>query len=814
MKTNFFFIVILLCFSFLAQAQKLAISTPKEFNAVKVSSNFHIDGLAKEADWAKAPVLTDFVQWQGDVGDPSAAKTEVKVLYSDKAVYVFAKLYDQRKDIRKELAERDDIGNADFFGFFVDPFLSEIDGTEFIVSAAGTQFDAKISQNGEDNDWDAVWDSAVKIEEDGWSVEFKIPYSAIRFPSKETQDWGINFFRRIQRTKEKSSWNKVNPDIDGFVNQAGRMVGIRHIDAPLRLSATPFITAGIQTSQNGTQYSYGGGGDIKLGLNNAFTLDMTVIPDFSQTRSDEQILNISPFEIYYQERRPFFTEGTALFDKGDIIYTRRIGSQPFHYGAAFSQGNVKKNPDKSQLINAVKISGRTDKKLGIGFLNAVEARTFATLQDGEKFKTNPLTNYNAIVFDQQLKNNSSISIINSNVFREGAAQDANVTALDYDLNNKSKKWGTGGTVAVSRILAPNSTTTGHKLYINAGKRSGKLNYWVDYEETSDQYDQNDFGFLNRNNRKETSAGISYRQNKPKKLRSYSIHFNSGIEKLYKPNVFTDAWMNLNINTTTKKFFSQGAGFYLEPVNGHDYYEPRSYNNSRFFVTPKIFNFWYYFSTDYNRKLAFNTFLNYGKRDEKNAHSQGAEISVLYRFSNRLSWRIGHEFQEQNLFHGYINPNSASMGFSELHEEDIIFGRRNRKTNVTSLSVSYKLNTNMTFSFFARNYWTQLNTKGYDLLKLDGTLAETPYKGEDENGQALHNQTFDFFNIDFVYRWHFSPGSDLYLTWKNNAFNNSDQLDKFSSTLSDTFHNKTRNSLTLKVLYYLDYNSLKKGGDTT
>ena len=777
----------------------------KKFEAVKISSNIHIDGVADEADWAKAPVLTDFIQWEGDVGEPSTVKTEVRILYSDKAIYLFAKNYDKREDVRRELAERDDIGNADFLGLVLDPFLSEIDGSEFIVSAAGTQFDAKISQNGEDNDWDAVWDSAVKIEDDGWTVELKIPYSAIRFPSKDVQDWGVNVFRRVQRNKEKSSWNPIDPNLHGFMNQAGLMKGIHNINAPLRLSATPFLTAGIQTSKEGTQYSYGGGGDIKLGLNNAFTLDLTVIPDFSQTKSDEQILNISPFETFYQERRPFFTEGTELFDKANIIYTRRIGSQPYNYWDAFSKPGLVKNPDKSQLINAVKISGRTDKKLGIGFMNAVVGRTFATYSDDEKIQTNPLTNYNAIVFDQQLKNNSSISIINSNVFREGASQDANVTALDYNLNTKSKKWGTSGNVAFSRV----GESAGHKLSLDVGKKSGKLNYWAGYEEVSDEYNQNDFGFLRRNNTREVFAGAGYRENKPKKLRNYSIYYNTGIEYLFNPNAFTEYWNNLNIRWTTKKFFSQGIGIHFRPVKGVDYYEPRTFDFTHFYKTPKILNFWYYFSTDYNKKLALNMFFSAGNRDEKGANSYGVETSLRYRFSNKLSTRIGSDFSWSNLFHGYISPNSESNGYNELGADDIVFGRRNRKTNVSSLSFSYKLNTDMTFSFYARNYWTQLNTTGYDVLTDDGSLSDTPYKGVNEKGQKLHDQTFDFFNIDFVYRWHFSPGSDLYLTWKNNAVGNANKIHSYSNSLSDTFGEQTNNSLTLKILYYLDYNSIRK-----
>ena len=809
MKPILYCLLMLLFCPFFAQAQSEPTPEKKHFEAVKIQTSIHVDGIANEPEWQQSPVLTNFTQWDGDVGEPATAKTEVRILYSNKAIFVFAKNYDKPSDIRTELGERDQIGNADFFGFYLDPFLSEIEATEFIVSAAGTQFDAKITPNGEDNGWDAVWDSAVNIDEDGWSVEFKIPYSAIRFPSKDVQTWGVNFFRRIQRLKEKSSWNAIDPDVNGFVNQGGLMTGIKEIDAPIRLSATPFLTTGVQTSANGTAYSYGGGGDVKLGLNNAFTLDMTIIPDFSQTRSDETVLNISPFETFYSERRPFFTEGTELFNKGDIIYTRRIGGQPFNYwDAVLSSQRLLKNPDRSQLINATKISGRTDKKLGIGFLNAVEARTFATTEN-DKIKTNPLTNYNAIVFDQHLKNNSSIAIINSNVYREGADPDANVTALDYDFNTKSKKWGTRGTLALSQIFLPTADkVVGHKIDLNAGKRSGKLGYWLGYEEVSDDYQQNDFGYQRRNNKRQFFFGGNYRQNKPTKyFRNYRVHLGSGVERLYKPNVFTDLWSNLNISLTTKKFLAFGIGMYARPVHGRDYYEPR--REGRFYETPKVLNSWYYISTDYNKKIAVDVQGSFGRRNEKDENNGSLSLGVRYRFSDKLSSGISGEVQRINHFDGFLYADSRSVGHNELGTEDILFGLRDRKTSTLNWFVNLNLNTNMSFSFYARNYWTQLNTIDYKILSENGQLATTPYQGKDESGSPLHNQTYNFFNIDFVYRWHFSPGSDLYLTWKSNANANTDDLALFGKTLSDTFKNEGNNAVTLKILYYLDYNAIRK-----
>lgn len=798
-------LVFLLFFITFAQAQDD--DTKKHFKAVKIDHKITIDGKDNEADWQKAPILTDFTQWQGDVGKPSTVKTEVRVLYDNHAVYIFVTNYDKREDVRTELSERDGIGNADFFGLFFDPFMSEINAFEFIVSATGGQFDAKMSQNGEDRAWDAVWGSKVVIHDDRWTAELEIPFSALRFPSLAVQDWGVNFFRRVQRIKEKSSWNKVDPDVDGFVNQAGIMLGVKDIDAPVRLSATPFVSAGIQKSNGAsTQYSYGGGGDIKLGINNAFTLDMTVIPDFSQTRSDDKVVNISPFETYYSERRPFFTEGTELFDKGDLIYTRRIGGQPYDYYKAWDSNNeLEKNPDKSQLINATKISGRTNKKLGIGFLNAVEGRTYATFTNGDNLQTNPLTNYNAIVFDQQLKNNSSIAIINSNVFREGAASDANVTALDFDLNTKSKKWGTNGNWAVSQIFnVDEPTTVGHKFNIEAGRVSGKFTYEAEYGEISDTYDQNDFGYLSRNNKRDISLYTRYQENSPKNnLRNYSVRLNMGLSRLYNPDVATNTWVNINGYASTKKFLFFGGGVYFSPVEGKDYYEPR--RAGRYYKSPKLINSWVFFGTDSNKKLALYLNGSAGKKNLKNNYNIGEYVDLRYRFSDKLTSNVslGYHFQKGSI--GYLSPNEQAVGYDLVGVDDILFEERDVKNLTTSWSVSYKLNVKMSFSFFARNYWYKLKSNKYALLLENGELVSTPYLGVDDKGTTLHNRSTDFFNIDFVYRWNFSPGSDLYLTWKNDAYRSVNQLESLP-LFSESFDDAS-NSITLKVLYYLDYNSL-------
>jgi hypothetical protein len=303
------------------------------------------------------------------------------------------------------------------FGIAIDAYNSGQNAFYFIVSAAGVQIDKIMSPTGQDYNWDAVWNSAVQIDEDGWTVEIEIPYFALRFPQKPEQEWSINIMRRIERKRELSFWNYVNNAVNGFVTQFGVLTGIANIQPPLRLSFSPYMTAYFD--HNGTEgaTSITGGMDLKYGINEAFTLDMTLIPDFGQVVSDNQVLNLSPFEIQFAENRPFFTEGTDIFNKGGLFYSRRVG-QTFGRAQLNESETLISRPTEAPLLNATKISGRNDHGLGIGLFNAVTNATYATVLneetgEQESRQVDPLTNFNVAVYDQNLKNNSNFSFINT-----------------------------------------------------------------------------------------------------------------------------------------------------------------------------------------------------------------------------------------------------------------------------------------------------------------------------------------------------------------------------------------------------------------
>ena len=310
-----------------ASAQK------KTLNSLLITEKIVLDGNLSEPAWQRAEKATCFIQHDPYPGLPSTQRSEVSILYDNEAVYVGAMLYDEHPDsILKQLSPRDVFdNNNDAFGVFFDTYSDNQNGFFFIVTAAGVQADAKQRFDNSDLTWNAAWFSKVTINDKGWCIEMRIPYSAIRFPKIDIQKWGLNFARVIRRCREQSFWNPVMPTQSNFVNQAGVLTGIHDIVSPVRLQLLPYVSAYAENYAGVNAHTIDGGMDIKYGINDAFTLDMTLVPDFGQTLYDPRVLNLSPIEVRYNDLRYFFLEGFDLFNKDDLFYSRRIGGAPVNF---------------------------------------------------------------------------------------------------------------------------------------------------------------------------------------------------------------------------------------------------------------------------------------------------------------------------------------------------------------------------------------------------------------------------------------------------------------------------------------------------
>lgn len=787
----------------------------KSLVANRINTKITIDGHLDEKEWEDADIATGFTNWQPQAGTTPSQLTEVRVIYDDEALYIGAYMQENsREDIMTEITDRDNLGNTDWFGIVLDTYGNATEADEFILASTGTQYDAKVGSNGEDQNWDAIWFGEVRLTDKGWYAEVKLPYSALRFPKKEVQTWKVNFMRRQAKTGEKNSFQYLDPEVNGFITQTAALRNISNIKPPLRLSFSPYVSAYALHSKdnnraliNSTGYSYNGGMDVKYGINQSFTLDMTLIPDFGQVQSDPQILNLSPFEVRFSENRPFFTEGTEIFGKGNLFYSRRVGGTPIGYDYVLEALNnnelIHENPQETQLYNATKISGRTVSGLGIGLFNAVASETHAIIKNTEtgeerRIQTGPLTNYNVIVLDQNLKNNSNISITNTNVWRSGNDyHDANVSAITTNLKNKSQSFELEGGVSFSQLLNPESDhVTGIEYEIGFGNISGNFNLFLSTEGTSTDYNSNDLSFLQETNVREYNINANYNiNNEFLTFNRANLWSNVTLGTLYESIDFTYLHINAGWWAETKKQWSFNMWYNAQPKAAHDYFEPRT--PGRFYKRPGMVNTGFWMGTDNRKKLRLSFSVFGVKWFEEGRQYSEWDFDARYRINNKFTVGMGTG----------ADQNWNDIGYVDSDEDNIYLGRRDRYLVPSELFWSYSFNKKMNVRFDLRHYWVKVFYDKFYALNENGTLTDSDYKG-------FQDVSFNQFNIDMTYRWRFAPGSDIFIVWKNNIsqFENDENinhqdLNYFKDGVKNLKNIPQKNSISVRIVYYLDYNQL-------
>jgi hypothetical protein len=799
-------------FCFLFFISLCAYSQKKTLQAKFTSENITIDGKINEVVWGTAPIATDFIMYQPDNGKPIGEdkKTDVKVLYDNNAVYILAILYDDEPNkISRELTNRDVFGVSDVFSVFINGNNDGQQDYRFFVSAAGVQMDCLATEGHEDFNWDSIWDSKVKITDVGWVVEMKIPYAAIRFPNSAKQIWGINFKRDIKRGAQNQvyTWNFVDAKIQSVINQAGVLEGIENIKTPTRLFFIPYSSAYYQSDDYNSDSTFKLGMDIKYGINDAFTLDAILVPDFGQTKFDNAILNLEPFEQQFDENRAFFTEAADLFSKGNLFYSRRIGGAPTTDLTTEVNEVVTQYPSSTDLLNAVKVSGRTEKGLGVGFLNAITEKTYATIQDTISGKSRkeiiePLVNYNVLVLDQRFNQNSSVTFVNTNSVRNGDFRDANVSALLFDLNTKTNTYKLSGDFKYSSVkdndfysLLNNGLENydGFKTQLSFAKTSGKYRYMFSGKYLSKLYDVNDLGIIFVNNYRSGYGEMTYRIINPTKtFNAFKFNQNINVDIQNTTGKVQEGWYKVVMSATTLKNHYLEGMFRINPVNRYDFYEPRVYG--RYVYIPKsVIGYATYYSND-NRAFHYDIELAAEKFDEDNRNTYKVFGGLKYRFSDRFSLSYNFQYTRKVNDRGWV-------GFDN---NDIIFAERNREIVDHYFTGKYSITNKMTLNLIARYYWSYAENHEFLTLEDDGGL--TPNLTYSKN----KNRNFNSWNFDFSYSWWFAPGSELSILYRNYALESTNLVQKNTITnLENVFDTNLTSILSVSLRYYIDYNSLKR-----
>jgi hypothetical protein len=488
------------------------------------------------------------------------------------------------------------------------------------------------------------------------------------------------------------------------------------------------------------------------------------------------------------------------------LYSRRIGASPSIYPTTASNEEIIDNPSSVNLINALKVSGRTKNGLGIGFLNAVTEITTAKIRnnDNQSIRSEivePLTNYNVLVLDQRFRKNSSVSFVNTNVTRNGSFRDANVSALVWDLNTKKNTYNLSGDFKYSYV---NDITAKKGIYssLNIGETSGQYRYSLGADIVTKDFDNNDLGINFQTNYYSLYGNANYRiLNSTKYLNSFNISLNAFSQFQKETGLVQGNNFNINVNINNKKNHYFGIGINANPLENYDFYEPLTEN--RFVLIPSRMGGWFYFSSNYNYKFAFDFNPSFTKLNESGRENYGFSAGPRYRFNDKFLLNYNFNYNRQNNNKGCVD--SIDDDTNPLTPNAIIFANRNVITYSNSISGKYALNSTMTFNLSVRHYWSYAENKNYLSLTDNGHL--THFSGYTTN--KISN--FASWNVDLSYSWWFAPGSQISVLYRNNAANSGSEINKdFGRNVTNLLNNDALNhAFSISVKYFIDYNQAKK-----
>lgn len=833
----------------------------------------HIDGLRDDPAWEQVEWAGgDFRQRQPDKGKPASVATRFKVLYDAKNIYVLIHALDPEPDkIIKRMSRRDGF-EGDMVEINFDSYNDMRTAFSFTASVSGVKGDEYVSNGDEwDPGWDPIWYLKTSIATDGWIAEFRIPLSQLRFADMPELIWGMQVMRMLFRKQERSVWQYIPPDSPGYVHLFGTLKGIKGVKPQKQLEIQPYVVAQTETFQKreGDPYYTGKrsgtnfGLDAKIGVTSDITLDLTVNPDFGQVEADPSQVNLSAFELYFQERRPFFLEGnnilnfpTSNFNNNNLFYSRRIGRPPQTYVNTDESGSdgvveyVKPN-NRSTILGAAKLTGKNKNGFSWGILESVTQKEFAEI-DSLGFKREqviePMTNYLIARAQQDInKGNTLVGVVATATNRKieddrlsWLHEDAYTGGFDFLHHWKKRMYYVSGKGIFSHVRGtkeaisntqlsserffqrpdnyhsefdPNRTSlTGTGGQVVFGKKSGDIVADLGVVWQSPELELNDIGFMSQTDDITQWLWAQYRIFEVRKLtRSFRFNINEWRSYDYGWRN-TNQGFNVNAHAQWKNFWNTGGGVTYNTHNISNA-DLRGGPSMRY---PGVTWFWGYTSSDYRKKFVGEFYTEIGRGGNNYMISDNYNLELSYRPINAFQLSVASSFSKNVNSLQYVTTVDAGG------DARYVVGEINQTVARMSIRLTYMLTPNLSIQYWGQPFGTSGRYSNFKTItdsrssSYENRFARVPeanmffidgqyHVDEDSNGMrdfSFGRPDFNFgqFRSNMVIRWEYIPGSTVFFVWTQERNGAFYDSDPDHSKFSFDFQEKGHNIFLVKYTY--------------
>jgi hypothetical protein len=843
-------LVVLLSFTTLATASDRTPDTRTavviDAIAVPATSPITVDGRMSEPVWLQAPSISEFVQREPAEGSAPSQRTDARVAFDDNALYVGVRAYDSEPTrIVGMLTRRDQRSPSDWIKVVVDSYFDRRSAYEFAVNPVGVKTDRYYFNDGaSDDSWDAVWDVEVARDGDGWVAEFRIPFSQLRFNSTDGGPVGFAVIREVGRLAETSTWPLLSRNANGFVSQFAEMRGLRMSGSPKKLELLPYTLASMSLSPDSANPLHGPrdpsasiGLDMKYALRPGLTMTATVNPDFGQVEADPAVVNLDAFETFFQERRPFFVEGSGTFqfnvDCNDgqctgLFYSRRIGRSP-QGSVVLGANEYSESPIAATILGAAKLTGRVG-KFSIGALSAVTAEEEALIAGTNLLRrtqaVEPLSGYSVMRARREFANQSNIGFMMTSTNRrlvDGVSflpEDAYTGGVDYDIRLSPRYsvngfWAgsrvEGSTDAIERLQRNNvhafqrpdaehveldvtrTMLPGHAASAAFSKIGGeKTRFSANYGFKSPGFDMNDLGFQRRADERYESHWFQMRDMVPGRFtRSFIWNLNQYAgwnfdgDRLWSGGNINMHWTWKNYYTTSFGFNINGAPFRDRVTRGG----PGVLGNSNLAT-------WHNFATD-GRKSVSASYSGYYENDRQGTMRSNSSWQVTWRPTAATSLSTGFRYN--------INNDDAQWVTNETVGDDTryVFARLKQRTSAFTIRVNYTLTPDLSFQSYGEPFVSAGEYSNYKEL-VSGRAPEYAdrFRPYEYSGNADFN--IRSFRTTNVLRWEYKPGSSLFVVWQQSrsGFEDLGHFD-FGRDFSGVFSAPAHNVFLVKLSYWFN-----------